>query len=411
MKVLIVNTVDSRSGAARAAYRLHQALLQQGIESNMLVQTKLSDDYRVIQANSKKIDFWRKVNSIKNRKTKGRYQIKNDVSFSLANGPDEFERFINKLKPDVIHLHWFNKGFVKLESLKNLKQPVFWTLHDMWAFTGGCHYNQGCQRYQESCGSCPILGSTRQNDLSTKIYSRKQKVYQALGNLNIVTPSKWLGSCADSSTLLAQTPVHVIPNCIDTTVYKPIDKVAARKALNLPTDRKMVMFGALKVNSDPRKGFKHLQQALGHLQDSNLDLMVFGSSKPADYVSPGFDTHFLGRIYDDVSLALIYSAADVMVVPSEQENLGNTIMESLACGTPVVGFDIGGNGDMIDHMQNGYLASAFESRDLAEGIAWVLAEGARWSDLSNNARQKVCNTFNPERVAQSHIKQYQSAMK
>ena len=404
MRVLIVNSVDIRSGAARAAYRLHQGLLEKNVDSLMLVNFKHSDDYTVLSASTKKTEFLRKINAYRNRITKRKYNIKNQVSFSLANGPDDIVKRIAKLDPDVVHFHWFNKGFVNLASLETINKPVVWTLHDMWAFTGGCHYNQWCEKFKQSCGACPVLGSSDEKDLSSKIYRRKHKIYPRIKNFHIVTPSNWMGNCAKSSSLLKNIDINVIPNCIDINTYKPLDKHIARKALNLPLDKTLIAFGALKVTSDPRKGYTYIKDALKIIDKRQVSLAVFGSSKPADHSSE-IPTYFLGKIFDDATLALVYSAVDVMVVPSLQENLGNTIMEALSCGTPVVAFGIGGNGDMIDHKSNGYLAESKNVADLANGIDWVIKNNIE-NQLSINARDKVAACFNSQIITEKHLKLY-----
>ena len=224
MKVLIVNNDDIRSGAGRAAYRLHKALILSGIDSIMLVQDKLSDDYTVKSAVHKHWKYWKKLLRIWTRWKKSKYQIKNSVSFSLADSRDNLNQIVSKYKPDIIHFHWFNMGFIRLESLKELRIPIVWTLHDMWAFTGGCHYNQNCEKYKKACGSCPILNSNKKKDLSYKIFNRKRRTYQAKDKMIIITPSNWLGKCAQGSVLLGRHQVKVVPNCIDTNLFKPIDK-------------------------------------------------------------------------------------------------------------------------------------------------------------------------------------------
>ena len=412
MKVLIINNVDSLSGAARAAYRLHQSLLSINVESLMLVNDKRSDESTIIKTPSTQWqEFQYRMYGYRIRHMKKDYHIANKVSFSPAITPDKVSDHIQKIKPDIVHLHWINKEFIKLENLSKIGVPMVWTLHDMWAFTGGCHYNQGCEKFKDQCGSCPILNSKKDNDLSRSIYKRKLKVYSKLDNLTIITPSKWLGETAKQGSLFKNVPVKVLPNCINTTTYTKVVKSEARKILNLSLNKMIVLFGALKTTSDPRKGFHHLSNALKKLDKKDKELLVFGSTRPANYDDHGFETTFAGRIYDDISLSVVYSAADVMVVPSEQENLGNTIMESLACGTPVVAFDIGGNSDMIVHKNNGYLADPLDSEDLARGIEWVVENRERWQQLSQNASSKVATEFAYDKVANDHLKLYQHLLK
>ena len=280
----------------------------------------------------------------------------------------------------------------------------------MWAFTGGCHYDEECGKFKSACGACPVLGSSKSKDLSAKILQRKQASFPKHSNLTIIGLSQWLANEAAASALFKQTPVVNLPNPIDTTMFSPFDKQQARKLFNLPLDKKLVLFGAMGATSDPRKGFKELAQALVQLDSDNTELVVFGSSQPKTPQGFKQKAHYLGQLHDDVSLRVLYSAADGMVVPSLQENLSNAIMESLACGTPVVGFNIGGNTDLIEHKKNGYLSKPFEVADLAAGIDWVL-NAPNYNDLCQNAREKVLREFDSQLVAAKYIALYKSVVR
>lgn len=294
-------------------------------------------------------------------------------------------------------------------EISKLDCPVVWTLHDMWAFTGGCCYAGDCKAYFRSCGSCPQLNSGSGRDISYQIWNRKLRHLKKI-NLTVVSPSRWLAECAKLSFLFRDVRVEVIPNGLDLTQFKPIDKKIAREILGLPLNRKFILFGAMNAASDSRKGFQNLQPALQQLavnkDTEKAELIVFGSSQPADPPDFGLQTRYLGRLHDDVSLALLYSAADVFVAPSIQENLANTVMEALACGTPCVAFDIGGMPDMIEHRLNGYLARPFEPSDLAAGIAWVLSDDSRCSALARRAREKAEAEFEIQSVAGRYAKLY-----
>ena len=265
---------------------------------------------------------------------------------------------------------------------------------------------KNCEGYKKCCGNCKVLASDKENDLSQRIHNRKAKVFGKLENLTIIALSRWLATCAESSELLKDKHIMCLANPIDTEVFSPFDKLHARKLLNLPIDKKLILFGAMGATSDPRKGFSELSQALTLLKRDDVELVVFGSSKPKTSQDFKYKTHYLGSLHDDVTLKVLYSAADVMVVPSLQENLSNAIMESLACGTPVIGFDIGGNSDLIGHQINGYLAKPFDSDDLAKGIEWIL-NAKNYDQLCENAREKVVTTFDCQLVAKQYIEIYQ----
>src|SRR5690606_10338383 len=252
------------------------------------------------------------------------------------------------------------------------------------------------------------LASKKENDLSSKVWLRKQNTFAKLPDMKIIGLSSWLADCAKQSSLFKDHDVVCLPNPINTETYSPFDKAQARALFNLPQDKKLIAFGAMSATSDINKGFKELAQALDHLP-AEYELVVFGSSEPK--ISQGFKqkAHYLGHLHDDITLRVLYNAADVMVVPSLQENLSNAIMESLSCGTPVVGFDIGGNSDLIDHQVNGYLAEPYSSADFAKGIDWVLQHQSP-DKLAENARQKVLENFESSLVASKYIDLYREVL-
>ena len=410
IKPLLISTHDIDGGAARAAYRLHKGLQSINVGSQMLVQNKQSDDYTVIAPESK---VSKGIGILKPTLDSLPLQLypqrDHKLRFSPQWLPDKLDVKVAQINPDVINLHWINGGYLKIETIAKFNKPIVWTLHDMWAFTGGCHYNGECMNYINSCGTCPQLHSNKEKDLSRWIWQRKAKAWENL-NLTIVTPSHWLAKCAASSSLLKDTRIEVIPNGLDTKQYKPIEKSLARSILGFPQNKQLILFGAMSATSDPRKGFNLLQSALQKLSQSGwgeqVELVVFGSSQPKNPTELGLKSHYLGRLNDDISLSLVYAAADVFIAPSVQDNLPNTVMESLACGTPCVAFDIGGMPDMIDHQQNGYLSKPFDIDDLARGIAWVLEDEERLQKLGVNGREKVEQNFTVEIQANSYMSLY-----
>jgi glycosyltransferase involved in cell wall biosynthesis len=413
MNPLLISSSDISGGAARAAYRLHRGLQNIGVDSQMLVQNKQSDDYTVTAPVSKLSKGIGKLKPTLDSLPLQLYPQRDRSTYSVQWLPDQLAAQVAQIDPDVINLHWINGGYLKIETIAKFNKPIVWTLHDMWAFTGGCHYNGDCMSYTNSCGACPQLHSNKEKDLSRWIWKRKVRAWQNL-NLTIVTPSHWLAKCAASSSLLKDTRIEVIPNGLDTTQYKPLEKSVARSILGLPEDKQLILFGAMSATSDPRKGFNFLQSALQNLSQSGwrerVELVVFGSSQPKNSPELGFKSHYLGKLNDDISLALVYSAADVMIVPSIQEAFGQTASESLACGTPVVTFDITGLKDIVDHQQNGYLAKPFDINDLARGIAWVLEDEERLQKLGSNGREKVEQNFTLEIQARKYLSLYDSCL-
>ena len=400
MKILIVNTSDIDGGAARAAYRLHRALLANHIDSQMLVMHKKSDDPTVILSKTPMRRFRRKIDSLPIR----RYIYRTKTLFSAAWLPfSNIVEQINEINPDVVHLHWIVGGMIRIEDLANIKAPIVWSLHDMWPLTGGCHYDETCGKYIDTCGKCPVLASKHVDDLSHSVWKRKHSTYTKLPNLTIIGLSRWITECAQNSSLFKNRKIVNLPNIIDTNSFHPIDKRIARESWKLPLNKKLILFGAINSTSDPRKGFHNLQQALDLSDNTEVELVIFGSSESIE--SNTFTIHNVGHVHDDDRLTALYSAADVMIVPSLQENLSNAILESLSCGTPVVAFDIGGNSDMIDHKSNGYLAKPFDSIDLADGIKWIL-DAKNYYELCNNARCKIEGEYNGHKVLNTYKNMY-----
>lgn len=409
LKVVHLNTFDIKGGAARAAYRLHWGLRTIGVDSFMLVQRKKSSDSTVSGAHStigRGIGYLRELIDQLPLKF---YKLPADVHLQWGLGwfPCGVAKKVRKLNPNIIHLHWVGGGFLPIAEMAKFDRPVVWTLHDMWAFTGGCHYSGDCTRYMKTCGACPGLNSKKETDLTRKIWEKKKKTYMGM-NLTVVTPSRWLAHCTRQSPLLQDSRIEVIPNGLDLDVFKPRGKQAARQQLSLPQDKKLILFGAISSTSDRRKGFHLLHPALRYLSKNRMveqaELLVFGASEPENPPDFGLPTRYLGSVSDERELALLYEASDVFVAPSVQDNLPNIVVEALACGTPCVAFDIGGMPDMIEHKQNGYLAHPFEVEDLAKGIVWVL-QGKNKSNghtlqnqqnhtfLSQEAREKAEETF------------------
>jgi len=410
MKIIIVNTSDINGGAARAAYRLHQSLLKQGVESQMLVQSKTSDDYGVLAPETKLKKILSKLRPTLDSLPVRQYKNRTKTVFSPSYLPfSHIVERINALNPDIVHLHWIAGGMMRIEDIAKIKAPIVWSLHDMWAFTGGCHYDEECGGYKNQCGSCKVLGSGKEGDLSSKVYQRKLKTFSNLSNLTVVGLSRWLAQVAQQSSLFKNTSVINLPNPIDTVTFSPVDKSVARDLFNLPQNKKLVLFGAMGATSDPRKGFGELSRALDNVDTENTELVVFGSSEPQTPQGFKQTVHYLGHLYDDVSLQVLYSAADVMVVPSLQEAFGQTASEAMACGTPVVAFGVTGLLDIVDHQQNGYLAKPFDTKDLAKGIELIL-NTENYDMFCQNARNKVLREFDSEVVADKYIELYEQLL-
>lgn len=413
MKILHLNTSDIEGGAARGTYQLHRAIINSGVKSELLVAWKQSDDFTVIDPKGKiRKGFFRllpEIDSLPLLFYKSRYKH----IFSPSWAPSLIYNKIRRLEPDILHLHWICGGFVRPEYLAKINKPVVWTIRDMWGFTGGCHSAFDCNRYMQSCGNCPQLKSGSENDLSRKLWMRKNKAWKDL-NITIVAISHWLADCAKKSSLFKNYRIEVIHNALDENTFKPIDKIVAKKILNIATAKKVILFGAWNATRDINKGFQYLLPAIQDFAKKGFgqtsELIIFGSNEPAKAPNFGMKTTYLGRLHDDITLALVYSAADVTVAPSIQEAFGKTAIESLACGTPVVSFDTTGLKDIVEHKMNGYRAKAFSFQDLAKGIAWILRDKQRYRRMSISARKKVEEKFTLDVCVQKYMEIYRNLL-
>jgi glycosyltransferase involved in cell wall biosynthesis len=411
MKVLLVCTSDVKGGAAIAASRLLSALRGINVDARMLVQTKKSGNENVTALATTRLK--EKINFLKFAFEKlifWFFEKSKEVRFAFTLGMtgEDISKHPLVKEADIIHLHWVNNSFMSISNIKNLLslgKPVVWTLHDMWAFTGGCHYSGVCNNFKGPCGNCRFLKNPKPNDLSNSIFEKKQKIYNNK-NLTFVGCSNWMAGKARESKLLANFSITSIPNPIDTNNYKPSEKDALRNKYNLPIDKKIILFGADNI-FDERKGFKYLLKALEILSNQiaieSLHCVIFGKAKQTFKV-PFSNTQF-NYISSQAQLIDLYCASDAFILPSLEDNLPNTVMEAMSCGLPTVAFGIGGLPEMIDHKLNGYLALPENSDDLATGILYILSNSVTGL-MGINARQKVLENYMPEIVANKYLKLY-----
>lgn len=409
MKVIQLNHSDINGGAARAAYRIHHALRKAGLDSNMQVDAATSGDWSVHGPTTKLGRGLAKLRPPLASLYQLFFRTSNPIIHSPAIVPTGRVGALNNSDADVLHLHWVQGEMLSIADIGRLRKPVVWTLHDMWAFCGAEHYTEEFrwrEGYRKDNRPCYESGF----DLNRWTWERKRKHWQR--PMYIVTPSHWLAQCVRESALMRDWPVNVIPNPIDTERWQPLDQALARELLGLPKDVPLLLFGAIGGSQDPRKGFDLLQAALQHLRGEipELQLVVFGQLLPKDPLDLGFPIHYTGHLHDDLSLRALYSAADAFVLPSRQDNLPNTGVESLACGTPVVGFDTCGLPDIVEHQRTGYLAKAFDVEDLALGITRTL-KLADQRELSLNARQRAIKLFSMQCVAKQYKYMYEEALR
>lgn len=410
MRPLLLSTFDRIGGAARAAYRLHRGLRQIGLDSQLLVQRKVSDDPTVHAPEGRIAKAAALARPFLDSLPLRRYSNRNEGLFSPAVLPDGIARRVAAMRGDLVHLHWVAAGFLRPETLATIGLPIVWTLHDSWAFTGGCHVPGECVRYREACGACPALGSRRDRDLSRHLLERKRRSW-ARATLTVVTPGRWLAEAARSSTVLREARVEVIPNGIDLARFKPLDRSATRDLLGLPRDRSILLFGGVGSMDDRNKGFSLLVEALERLTIGPavrpVELVVVGVSEPERPLRLPIPARFTGPLGDEESMALYQAAADALVLPSRQENHPNMVVEAMACGTPTVAFRAAGLPDLVEHERTGFLAEPYDSEGLARGIAWTLEDETRRRRLGEEARRRAERDHGLEGVARRYAALYQ----
>lgn len=410
MKVVHVSTYHTFGGAAIAALRLHHALLSAGIESTVLVQEKERNEEGVEAFAN---DFFAKKLTLTRFATERLY-------FSLKEKEKEVRFHFSPLwtgvdisthplihQADIIHLHWINFGFLSLNSLEKLfalGKPVVWTMHDMSTFTGGCHYSRDCDKYLSHCHHCPYLRQPSAKDLAFRVFEHKMQLFKH-APLTLVSPSQWLADLAKKAATTRHVQAIAIPNLIDTEIFQPKNRKTAKIKLDLSTEKKWILFAGVNTQ-DPRKGFAYFKEATHLLKDKKEEwgVVVFGKTQPDAMAKLGLEVKSLGSLPSH-EVVKVYQAVDVMVVPSLEDNYPNTIIEAMACGTPVVGFDTGGIPEQILHLQTGYVAQLYSAEDLAKGIQFVL-ENPDYEQLSKSNCQIIEQRNAPEPIIKQFLHLY-----
>jgi len=420
--VLLVNTFE-RGGAANACLRLHSGLLRAGVDSKVLLREKYKEIPQtfIIQPQQKKIfnnqrlckkirtflklfgityksieDF--KLSFFKNRDKRLEYFSFPDSSFDIT---------ASKLykEADIINLHWVAEFLDYGSFFKKNTKPVIWTLHDMNPFSGGEHYEEEYLGMDENGYPIPRVITKIEKRLYNKIIALKFKALEGVNNLHIVTLCTWMTEEVKKSKVLRNFPVHLIPNGIDSTVFKQRDKEESRNRLNLPQGKKVILFVADSVDKD-RKGFSFLKKAFEIIDNKDIWLCSIGGQ--AQQILNSNQYLSLGTLNDEVAMSYAYSAADVFVIPSLMDNLPNTVLESLMCGTPVIGFPVGGIVDMVQHGKNGYITEEINALSLLKTLQLFLAEGEKFNnrEIRNNALEK----YNQNIQADNYLKLYKSIL-
>jgi len=415
LKVTHLSSFDRGGGAARAGSTLHKALSALDVDHQMLVLRKDTDDLSVQEHNSTIFSkLCARISLVLDLSLVHRYYHTWDCwSLGVAGNSSIVSHPMVRCA-DIISLSW-TSGFLGVKAIAGLLdsgKPMVWTLYDMWSFTGGCHYSAGCTRYTESCGNCPQLGRKYRRDFSGWVWKRKHRQWK-VDRLTVVCPSRWLADCAQESALFQSADIRIIPSGIDTEVFYARGKRDSRVILNLPQDKPLILFIASHGLADQRKGGVLLEQALLQLSTKDLckapGLVLLGGGSVSEEISSRFSVHQVNT-HTDEELSILYSACDVLIAPSKEDNLPLTVLEAMACKTPCVAFRIGGMPDVIKHHHNGYLATPFDIDDLAEGIYWLLCDRDRRLQLGKHAVQTIADGFTAAQEAQKYLALYREKL-
>ena len=408
MKILHIVAGELTGGAAKGAYYLHKGLIELGVDSKILTNSRITfGDENIFSINTKKKDCLKNI--VRNQLDifLVRFYAKREKRiFSTGLFGFDFTKTKEYKEADVVNLHWINNGFVNIKHLKKVTKPIVWTIRDMWPMTGGCHYALDCNNYKNGCGFCKQLNSQKEKDLSRLMINRKKRYLP--NDIKIVGISNWLSKEAKKSLLFKDFNIRTISNNIDTGNFFPIEKEKAKQLLNLRTDKQIILAGANNLNSF-YKGFNKFIESLKWLNVDEYLVCFFGNlDKDAIKIinKIGVEYKHFGYLEKVISLRLLYSASDVFIAPSIQEAFGKTITESMACGTPVVCFDATGPKDIVTHKIDGYKASPFKSEDLARGIDWIL-NNENYMEICQNARKKVEENFDIKIIAKKYKQLYE----
>ncbi|HEY2583555.1 MAG TPA: glycosyltransferase [Mucilaginibacter sp.] len=418
LRVVHLNTYDGNGGAGRGCVRLNLALLNRGIDSKIIVHYKFGKNPAIKTFNLNSVQkAYTAATIIAERILAKLYLKPGRTPFSFAWFGRSVIHHPDVKNADIIHLHWVNHGFLNpshLAEIAELNKPVVWTFHDSNAFTGGCHVRYTCDHFQRQCGDCPLLKNASSNDISHAIWKQKNKAYQVL-NFNVIAPSSWMLNSLKTAGLMTGKSARRIPNTLETDIFKPVNKIEAKRRLGLPIDKFIFLSGFMPSRKDLHKGTSYLLESLDLLKErlgataDEVELVIFGNRNTEDLPDFPFKANFLGTISDDEKLATCYAAADAFLIPSLEDNLPYTVMESLSCGTPVIAFTTGGIPDMVQHEYNGYLAKYRSSESFADGMEWIIKHPEK-EKLQQQARQTVMEKFSENIIADKHIELYRELL-
>ena len=405
MKIVHLTSGPTTSGAFKGTLTLHKKLLSKNIASYLISDDKKNSENKNIKF--AKNNFFQEIKyimiNILNKLPKILYLQRKANAFDNSLFGYNFTKYELIKNADILHLHWINKSYSNLKFLKNFKKPIVWTLRDMWAFTGGCHYTYECKKFKKSCGECPTLNSNVKKDLSFLNQNKKKSQYEN-AKINFVAISEWLKNEAIKSKLLKNKKINVIYNGIEDKKFYP-----AKKQNKFSKNKKIILFGSQYINSE-YKGFKYFLNSLKYLDLNKYYLITFGNIfNISEIQKSGIEFKNFGFIKDEKKLRKIYSLADVYIASSVQEAFGKTIVESLFCGTPVVCFKKTAISEIVQHKKNGFCAKYLDSKSLAKGIEWTTAKKKFF--FKKNCVELTKKKFSSDVMTNNYIKFYKKIYK
>lgn len=398
MRVLIISGEDLAGGGHRAAFRLHQALRGIGVESHMAVRRKHSTDPYVHRMTPSELG-WPPLGRGYLDMLPSILCRRRDEPISLGLQSANIGALVDRFKPDIVNLHCVNGGIASIRAVGNLQVPVVSTLHDMWPFTGGCHYSGDCIQYRESCKRCPKIWNVLEAPAITgRVHDRKSHHWGSK-TLHAITPSAWMRQIALTSSLFAESNITHIRNCVDPKIFNGKDRERVRAELGLLPGTKVVLFSAA---NQARKGAFIIPDVIKYLRNtpsgSNYRFLFMGGMPPS--LRSGQDIITLPRTTDEARIAGYYAASDVYALPSLEDNLPNTVSESLSCGTPVSAFSTGGIVEMLQTGINGFLSNDYSIIHLANAILQA-------STLAKSKRSAIAGAahavYAPAEIAKAHL--------
>ena len=418
MKVLQVSTDDDSGGASRSAYRLHQALVEQSVDGWMRVLRHDTANSRVRDGRpdrtlQKKIldRLIKKSREFSNRK----WHTDNPILHSFGQTSAGLLNEINQDPAQIVNLHWVT-DLLSIKDIGAISKPLVWTVHDMWPFCGGEHStpDKSDARFRTGYLQSNRPNTERGPDLNRQAWDEKKRAWHKKA-ITFIAPSQWMSRCIGESALFKNEPIriHVIPNPLPMDLtWRPVDKRRARASLGLDPNKKYLLAGSAGGMSSI-KGEDMLAPIMSRVVQQfgeSVELIIFGRRRPLAGENWPIKVHWMGQVKSDAVMASLYSAADVMLVPSRQDNLPNTAVEAQACGTPVVAFSIGGLPDIVEHGETGWLALPFDLDHFAHGISWLLEERERYLQIADRSRELAVNKFDANTIAKKYIEIYERVL-